>query len=133
MGGGGEGATVVGADVTGGGGTVVGAGMTGGGGGGTVVGARVNGCGGGTVVGAGEVTGGAGRGIGAGGVRAGMVTRAGERGAVVADEAAPFIWPAGTPLVVAAREPEVSANARLIPPAATRTIKPEMIPRRLVI
>jgi hypothetical protein len=62
-----------------------------------------------------------------------MVTCAGGRGAVVAGEAAPFAWPAGAPLVVAAREPEVSAKARAIPPTATKTIKAKVIPRRLVI
>jgi hypothetical protein len=110
--------------------------VTGGGGvGGTVLGAGVTGGGGGTtLVGVGEVTGGAGGGvIGAGVVGAGMVTRAGGRGAVVAGEEAAFTWPAGRPLLVAAREPEVSANARLIPPAATRAIKANMIPSRLVM
>jgi hypothetical protein len=134
---------------------VVGAGGTGGAGGGaTVLGADVaGGAGGTTVVGAGDVTGGAGGGaigggavwggavwggavgaavVGAAVLGAGMVARTGGRGAVVVGEAAPFMWPAGAPLVVAAREPEVSAKARLIPPAATRAIKTKVIPFRLV-
>jgi hypothetical protein len=114
-----------------------------------VLGAGVaGGAGGTTVVGAGDVTGGAGGGaiggvavwggavgatvVGAAVLGAGMVARTGGRGAVVVGEAAPFMWPAGAPLVVAAREPEVSAKARLIPPAATRAIKTKVIPFRLV-
>ena len=114
---------------------MVGAGVTGGGGGGTVVGARVTGGGGGTtVVGTGGVTRGEGGGVvGVVVVGAGLVTGPGRPGAVVVGEAAPFTWPAGTPLVVAAREPEVSANAALVLPAATRAIKAKMIPRRLVM
>jgi len=90
-------------------------------------------------VGAGEVTRGAGGVVavaGVGGARVvgtGMVIRAGGRGALVGGEAAPFTWPAGWPSPVAAREPEVSANARLMPPAATRAIKAKMIPSRLVM
>ena len=108
--------------------------MTGGGGGGTVAGAGVTGGGGGPVAGAGEgISGAGGEVVGAGVVGAGMVTRAGRRGAITDGEAAPFAWPAGAPLLTAAREPDVSANARLIPPTATRTIKAEVIPRRLVM
>jgi hypothetical protein len=44
-----------------------------------------------------------------------MVIRVGERGAVVVGE------------------PEASAIARLIPPAATRAIKAKVIPSRLVM
>jgi hypothetical protein len=36
-------------------------------------------------------------------------------------------------LVVAAREPEVSVNARLIPTAAARAIKAKVIPSRLLM
>ena len=113
--------------------TVAGAGLTGGGGGGTVAGAALTRGGGGTVAGAGEgISGAGGEVVGAGVVGAGMVTRAGRRGAMADGEAAPFAWPAGAPLLTAAREPDVSANARLIPPTATRTIKAEVISRRLV-
>jgi len=108
--------------------------VTGGGGGGTVAGAALTGGGGDTVAGAGEgISGAKGEVAGAGVVGAGLVTRAGGRGAMADGEAAPFAWPAGAPLLTAAREPDVSANARLIPPTATRTIKAEVIPRRLVI
>ena len=108
--------------------------MTGGGGGGTVAGAALTGGGGDTVAGAGEgISGAKGEVAGAGVVGAGLVTRAGGRGAMADGEAAPFAWPAGVPLLTAAREPDVSANARLIPPTATRTIKSEVIPRRLVM
>ena len=108
--------------------------MTGGGGGGTVAGAALTGGGGDTVAGAGEgISGAKGEVAGAGVVGAGLVTRAGGRGAMADGEAAPFAWPAGAPLLTAAREPDVSANARLIPPTATRTIKAEVIPRRLVM
>jgi hypothetical protein len=108
--------------------------------GGTVLGAGVSGGGGGiTVLGTGAVADGAGGGAVRGGVvrsgvlEAGIVTGAGGRGGVVAGQAAPFTRPAGRPLLVAAREPELRANARLIPPAATRAIKAKMIPSRLVM
>jgi hypothetical protein len=116
-----------------GGGNVVGAKVTGGGeGGGTVVGASVTDGGGGpTVVGTGEVIlGTRGGAIGAAVV---VVTGAGGAGARVAGEAAPFIWPTATPLIVAAREPGVSVNAALMPPAATKAIRATLIPSRLLM
>jgi hypothetical protein len=115
---------VVGGGAAGGGGG--GAGATGGGGGGTVVGADATGGGdGGTMVGVGEVTDGV--------VAAGAFAGAVPRGAVVIGEPAPFPWLAGTPLPIAAREPEVSANPTLIPAAATRAMTAKMIPSRFVM
>jgi hypothetical protein len=106
--------------------TLAGAGaVAGGAGGGVVLAGAVTGGAGGGVVGAGAVTGGAG-----GGVGGGVVTGAG--GAVVAGDAAPCTWPAGTRLIVAACELEVSDTARPIPVAATRAIEAKMIPSRLL-
>ncbi len=89
----------------------------------------IGGGGGGVVVtGGGDAT----RGAGVVVVGAGLFAGAAGRGAVEADEVAPCTWPAGKRLIVTAREPEVSANTRPIPVAATTAISARMIPSRLL-